>query len=350
LAININIKNKFSSSKDVIIRHFIILLLALFFGSIGSSNSYSFFTYLWFKNVIFQFIYIGTIWNLNILCIQWIDKHILWQEQLNLRIITNILVAVILPIANHYFFNLVVFKLVFGVGCNLNSAENISFLIMSVVITLLVNSVYISIAFFKHWKHTLTEKEQLKRESLTAEFEALKNQINPHFLFNALNTLTNLIQENPETATDFIHKLSNVYRYVLTQKDKQTVTLHEELDFIHAYVYLNKIRFGSNLQINILINNALNKRKIVTLSLQMLVENAIKHNIISAQKPLTITIGSETNYIYVTNNLQRKTNLTYSNGIGLNNIVNRYSYLTQMPVKITGDNNIFKVEIPLLNV
>jgi two-component system LytT family sensor kinase len=213
---------------------------------------------------------------------------------------------------------------------------------------LLVNTIFVALAFFKFWKTTIKEKEELKRESISAEFETLRNQVNPHFLFNSLNTLTSLIEEDPKTATDFVQKLSGVYRYVLTQKDKDTVTLGEELQFIMQYIYLNKIRFGENLRIHVHIEPKYTERKIVTLALQMLLENAIKHNVVSSQKPLSIFIGVYDDKVFVRNNLQRKIVMNESNGIGLNNIVHRYSFLTKEQVEIVEDDKEFCVSIPLI--
>jgi hypothetical protein len=231
---------------------------------------------------------------------------------------------------------------------SVNSKENFTYLIVSVVTTLLVNSVYMSIEFFNHWRKTLVEKEEFKRTSLSAEFEALKNQVNPHFLFNSLNTLSSLIDENPVQANEFVQKLSSVYRYVLTHRDKETVLLQDEVEFIKSYIFLNKIRFGENLNIHINLNEACLQLNIPTLTLQMLVENAIKHNVISANKPLTVYINCDKEYIEVTNNLQAKLMTVESSGIGLSNIVERYKYLTTKQVFINKTETNFSVKVPLV--
>jgi hypothetical protein len=135
---------------------------------------------------------------------------------------------------------------------------------------------------------------------------------------------------------------------LLTQKDKETVTLREEIEFVRSYIYLNQIRFGNNLRFHIDIEPSFLERKIVTLSVQMLIENAIKHNVISQQHPLSISIGVHQDKIFVKNNLQRKMVMNDSNGIGLNNIVHRYSFLTEKEVEIVDDDIDFYVSLPLM--
>lgn len=333
------------NKKDILIRHFLIALLALFFGTIGKgAESSADIT----RGILSTFVMIAIIWNGNILLIDLIDRDLSWDKQLHLKLLLSATIALFWPIIVNYTFNLTLFPLIHGHPCELKSKETITYLIISVVITLFVNSVFVAIAFFRFWKSTIKEKEELKRESLSAEFETLKNQINPHFLFNSLNTLTSLIEENPKTATGFVQKLSSVYRYLLTQKDKETVSLRDEMEFVRSYMYLNQIRFGNNLQFHIHIDPVFLERKIVTLSVQMLVENAIKHNIISKQHPLTIGISIRQDKIVVKNNLQRKIIMNDSNGIGLNNIIHRYSFLTDEEVEIVDDGIDFYVSLPLL--
>ncbi len=341
----------FTNKRDIIIRHLIILVLALFFGSQKvTSGEFALFSEEWCRISLFTFLMIGTIWNGNILLIDILDRNIPWHHPIQAKLLFTLSIAIFWPILVHNAFNILIYPIVFGKPCSLTSKENIEYLIMTVSITLLINAVFTAIAFFKFWRQSLKETEALKRESITAEFETLKSQINPHFLFNALNTLTSLIEEHPKQATEFVQKLSSVYRYVLTQKDKQLVPLKEELDFIESYIFLNKIRFGANLVTHIDIDPKYHDKNIVSLSMQMLIENCIKHNIISAQKPLHITIGIHQNQLTVTNNLQKKQTVADSSGIGLNNIVHRYSFVSDQEVEITDDGHSFSVSLPLINV
>lgn len=339
----------FTNKKDIIIRHSIILVLGLFFGMLKVfSGEVLFLSSEWFRHTLFTFLMISTIWNGNVLFIDLLDDAIPWQRNVKHKILISLIIAIGWPVIVHYVFNLFVYPLIIGQSCTLNSKENVSFLITSVAVTLLVNAIFTAIAFFKIWRQSVKETEELKRETLSAEFETLKSQINPHFLFNALNTLTSLIEEHPKQATDFVLKLSSVYRYVLTQKDKQLVTLKEELDFIEAYIYLNQIRFGNNLNVSIRVPSSFHQAKLVTLALQMLIENCIKHNIVSTQHPLTIQLYVEGDTLVVKNNLQKKQQNIDSNGIGLNNIVHRYGFITDRKVEITEDGANFIVSLPLI--
>ena len=214
--------------------------------------------------------------------------------------------------------------------------------------TLFITSLYESAYFFAEWKKNIQKTEALARENIQSQFEALKNQLDPHFLFNSLNTLAALIEEDNEPAQKYLEQLSDVYRYVLLNKDRSTVTLEDELAFVESYLYLNKIRFRENLRIETLIPKVQQKRLIAPLSLQMLVENAIKHNIISRDKPLTIRILQEENWIRVENNIQEKILFEKSTKVGLQNIVKRYSHLSPSPVEILNQSNQFSVRLPLI--
>ena len=203
-----------------------------------------------------------------------------------------------------------------------------------------------AIMFFKNWKEAAVQQEKLKREQLALQYETLKSQVNPHFLFNNLNSLTSLISTNPDKAIDFVKKLSEVYRYVLDQKDHELVALETELKFLESYVFLQKIRFEANLDVQIDVNPV--NYKVIPLSVQMLVENAIKHNEISDKKPLLIHVFSDDNkYLTVENRLQKKAG-SEGSGSGIQNIKDRYEFFTDKKVTITENEDKFTVTIPLL--
>ncbi|MFY8108748.1 MAG: sensor histidine kinase, partial [Bacteroidia bacterium] len=299
--------------------------------------------------ILGNFIFVTLLWNLNLILLALVEPYSSWERSPVKKLIICGSIAVFLPIAVNLFFNKILFEWLYQRPCELSGSDNIMFLVISVVITLLINAIMLSIEFFEFWKKSLTEREALKRDNITAEFESLKNQVNPHFLFNSLNTLSSIIEEEPKTATQFVQKLSSVYRYVLAQRDKETVTLHEELNFIESYVYLNKIRFGENLKVEILVDESLRQSQIATLTLQLLMENAIKHNVVSKDKPLSIEIGIKNSRIYVKNNLQAKKIHAESNGIGLSNIISRYKYLSKEEVIVSSSNNYFEVSVPLID-
>lgn len=214
--------------------------------------------------------------------------------------------------------------------------------------TIMVIAVYESIYFMHQLRHSVEEAEKLKRESISAELSALKTQVNPHFLFNNLNTLTSLIPEDPKAAVDFVQQLSRLYRHILEVKDEAAIPLRDELGVMKAYAFLLQTRFGKNLDVSIDIPEEKLDKKIVPLSLQILMENAIKHNVVSSSRPLKIDVSAANGRLVVSNNLQRKSQLSESTGIGLENIRNRYKLFGNGQVEVREDGSNFTVSIPLL--
>lgn len=213
---------------------------------------------------------------------------------------------------------------------------------------IMIVAIYESIYFMHELKESVEEKEMLKRESLQAQLNVLRTQVNPHFLFNNLNTLSSLIPEDPNHAVDFVQQLSVVYRHILEVKEEKTILLKDEMTVLNAYTFLLKTRFGNNLDVKIDVPEEKLKKKIVPLSLQILMENAIKHNIVSVDKPLHIKVFAANGSLVVSNNLQMKNQLNESTGIGLENIRNRYKMLGSQPVTVTESETNFTVSIPLI--
>ena len=218
----------------------------------------------------------------------------------------------------------------------------------SILLTLLVIAIYESINFINELRKSIEEKELLKRESLQAQLYALKTQVNPHFLFNNLNTLSAVIPDNPRAAIDFVQQLSKVYRHILEVRDEQSILLKEELEVLQAYAFLLKTRFGENLNISIRVADERLQHRVVPLSLQILMENAIKHNIVSSAKPLRIDVYAGDEHLVVSNTLQKKHQLVESTGIGLDNIRNRYRLLGDKKVEVEEGLESFTVRIPLI--
>jgi two-component system LytT family sensor kinase len=210
-----------------------------------------------------------------------------------------------------------------------------------------VNAIYF---FLQKSKNAEVRAEQFKKDSIEARFEALRSQINPHFLFNCLNALSNLVYKDADTSARFIAQLSNVYRYLLYSQERKIVSLQEELEFIDSYLYLLKIRFGENIFISKHIATDAEKFHIAPATLQMLIENAIKHNVVSGKLPLKISITSYNGSITVSNNLQEKHVKDPSAYIGLKNIMKRYEFLSSKPVEIMKTENEFIVKVPLVQV
>jgi two-component system LytT family sensor kinase len=211
-----------------------------------------------------------------------------------------------------------------------------------------VNLGFFTVYFIDRWKDSLLLAQRLELEKSQVQFDNLKNQLNPHFLFNALTSLNSLIFENQELASEFLQQLSKVYRYVLQNKEKNFVLLSVEMDFIAHYVKLLETRFTGALKINFDLHEEANEKAIVPVTLQILIENAIKHNIVDRDKPLTIDIFTVGDYLVVGNNLQVKKNVESSNKQGLDNLKSLYKFLTDKPVLIEPTTDRFYVKIPLI--
>lgn len=195
----------------------------------------------------------------------------------------------------------------------------------------------------------MLENEELRRKALQSQFESLKNQISPHFLFNSLTALKILIKEAPDTAQNYVNSLSKALRYTLQSNEKQLVTLKEELEFMESYLFLIRMRFDTNLSVNTSINENLSLHKLPPLTIQTLVENAIKHNEISKRKPLRIEIlTTESESLIVLNDIQKKFTEEEGTGIGLTNMSKQFQLLMNKDITITRENNQFSVEVPLI--
>ncbi len=206
-------------------------------------------------------------------------------------------------------------------------------------------------SFMTNWKSALTQestRQEIVAKTETAKFESLKSQIDPHFLFNSLNVLTSLIGENPTQAEKFTTKLSKVYRYVLEQRNKDLIPLTEEINFAKTYMELLGMRFEDAVQFDIPETVTNENLKIVPLSLQLLLENALKHNVVSSAKPLCINIYEQDNYLVIENNINPKEAIGKSTRVGLSNIADRYGLITNKKVIVENNNKLFKVSLPLL--
>ncbi|WP_431158653.1 histidine kinase [Winogradskyella poriferorum] len=215
-------------------------------------------------------------------------------------------------------------------------------------ITLSILSIFYIAYFYNRYQKNKVKEQKVIAGAASAKFDALKNQLDPHFLFNSLNVLTSLIEENPESAQKFTTSLSKVYRYVLEQKNKELVTVDEELKFARTYMSLLKMRFEDSIIFEIPDQASNPETKVVPLSLQLLLENAVKHNMVTSSKPLHIKIYEDGNHLVVMNNLQPKQIVKKGSGVGLENIKQRYALLTERNVYINQREKDFAVAIPML--
>ncbi|WP_395054531.1 2TM domain-containing protein [Flavobacterium sp.] len=220
--------------------------------------------------------------------------------------------------------------------------------LVAIIITFFVTLSLYAFHFYKTYQENKLKEQKIIAGTANAQLESLKNQIDPHFLFNSLNVLSSLIEENPDNAQKFTTSLSKIYRYVLEQKDKELVTVQEELAFAKTYMNLLKMRFEDSISYDVPLDYDNLEAKVVPLSLQLLLENTIKHNVVSEQKPLQIKIYIRNNYLVVENNLQKKEVLQDRRGVGLQNIIERYKLLSERKVVIEESESYFKVMIPIL--
>ncbi len=276
-----------------------------------------------------------------------LGKKLSWEEhpiiRLSIQFLLDTLVAVILVSAIRWIW-LILF------------ADNYYiFLLDEMIRGLFIAAVMLAFAILElsfylqtKWRFSLAELERFKKENTEIRLDSLRNQLNPHFLFNSLNTLSSLIYENQDKAGLFVRELSDVYRYILDNREKTLVSLEEELEFSDSYIHLLQLRFDSNLIIKKSKIPKLEGIKIAPLTVQLLIENAIKHNIISKKQPLHIEVYQENNFLVVKNNVQLKRQQAYSSGLGLKNIQSRYAYLSKDEVFISNNNKEFMVKVPLI--
>jgi len=204
--------------------------------------------------------------------------------------------------------------------------------------------------YMEAWQKANLEAEALKKANLMSQLDSLKNQVQPHFLFNSLNTLTALVEKDPPRAVRFIAELSKVYRYLLQSNEKELISLASELQFSQAYFYLLQTRFGDGISLVISVDEACQDRLIPPLTVQMLLENAVKHNQVSVGKPLQMQVCVEGGrWLTIRNNIQRKRTPVPGNGTGLSNIAAKYRLLNQPELEVVNGPDAFVVKVPLID-
>jgi hypothetical protein len=228
------------------------------------------------------------------------------------------------------------------------ATERALYYLYALLITVVISVIFHAVYFYKHWQESKVKEQKIIAGTASAKFDALKNQLDPHFLFNSLNVLTSLIEEDPRQAQKFTTSLSKVYRYVLEQKNKDLVTVDEELEFARTYVQLLKMRFEDSIVFEIPESGSNPEARIVPLSLQLLLENAVKHNMVTASRPLQIKVKETDGMLVVSNNLQEKEVVRKGSGVGLLNIQQRYNILTNRQVIINKSATSFEVQLPIL--
>jgi sensor histidine kinase YesM len=297
--------------------------------------------------LLFAIIITIIIWEGNLRIDNWLNKTHSWLLDTRKRLFIQIFVSPLFTIG--MLFLLISFAHLILKHPNKVHAHHFDPLfIPGLFIAFFILTIEISHQFFKSWKQSLLEVEKYKTEIANAQLQNLRNQLNPHFLFNNLSVLTSLIYKSQDKAVDFINELSKVYRYSLENKNDELVLLEDELNFLEHYLYLLKIRFEGNIVFRIDIDENKKKTFLPPMCLQILVENTIQHNVASQANPLKVSIYTNEDSIIIENPIQPRTDKAESSKIGLANIQSRYSYFTDEKAVITTNDNIFKIALPLI--
>ena len=279
----------------------------------------------------------------------YMNHQVVWKKYAKYRLFLGVIGSISVTMIGVFFIRMIIVTIIEGeTFVAFYTSEKLRYYVFSLIITMAVSLFFHTIYFYKKSQEKKVKEQKIIAGTASAQFESLKNQIDPHFLFNSLNVLSSLIEENPENAQRFTTSLSKVYRYVLEQKDKELVPVSEELAFAKTYMNLLKMRFENSLFYKMPQEVPNPESKVVPLSLQLLLENTVKHNVVSEQKPLYIRIKIVENNLVIENDLQKKEVLGDRKGVGLQNIINRYGILTHRKVQIEETKTIFSVSLPIL--
>jgi len=292
---------------------------------------------------------LGLVWFMNRLLTKRLDKKLPWLKHGNKRFYWQLGLGILLSLL---IINLSYFSLKLGLTSDPPVQEQIlSMNVLGILVLLPTISINFGIQFLSNWKNAQVNSEKFQKETIRAELTTLKNHLDPHFLFNNLNILSSLISKDKNLSQNYLEKFADVYRNILESSKEELVTLNEELCFIASYLYLLEIRFEDTIQTFIDVETIDHTKYIPPLTLQMLIENAIKHNSISEIRPLKIHIASQNGYISVKNNYQpKKQAIKGVGGTGLKNIEKRYSYFTDKKVQVYENPENFIVKIPLVEL
>lgn len=288
------------------------------------------------------------VWEGNVLLDKLLNRVVLWEESPKKRLLIQFPLIVIYS-AGTIFVSMLLYNKYICLMPEANKREfMLTSLVIGVLISIILAAVKIGAQFFIKWKSSLVEVEHYKAETLQAQLQNLKNQINPHFLFNNLSVLSSLVYKDQDKAVSFISQLSKVYRYLLDNHETELVSLETELNFIKSYTFLLKIRFDESIQFEYDINDEAKNLLLPPMALQILIENAIQHNECSSEFPLIVKLKSEGKALKVANNRKPRLNPEKGSKTGLKNISERYSYFTETEVQVIPNEKEFLVIIPLL--
>lgn len=337
VVINSNVYTK----RIILVIPLVGLLISVMFFVANSAKAQSIGFSIVFEGVIQTFV----IWAGCYGIVRYLWLKYPWEQFPRKHLISEI-VAIITYLA---FFSLIELIVIAGLNTNIWIATLQKYaldIFITILITFLITAIHEAYYFYKQWQENFSKSVQLEKDNLLSQYNALKAQINPHFLFNSLNSLISLVEENPK-AEKYVQDLSDFLRFVLQSSEKETISLREELDNLKKYIRLLSLRFNENFSVNIEIKPEVLEKEIPPLALQILVENCVKHNVITKANPLHIRIAADLNSVTVINNLQKKTQ-NESTGQGLKNIIGRYRFHKFDAVKIQQTDTEFIVSLPLI--
>ena len=272
-----------------------------------------------------------------------------WVDSPTKRTWLGVIGSIVLTMATLFLLNYILWVWIWGSEVEaLFSERNRIFYLVAFVVTIIIASVVHAISFYKLVMKEKLINEQLRKEKLTTELNILKAHVDPHFLFNSFNTLSALIDEDKTKAQGFLKRMSSIYRHVLENRDEDTSTVSDELAFAKEYLSLQQTRFENSIDLNIDISEPTTILRLPALSLQLLFENAIKHNAFNEEHPLKVEVYEEKGYLVIKNNRSARRNLQDGSGMGLQNIQDRYALLSEKEVLIEDLKDSFIVKLPLL--
>ena len=298
-------------------------------------------------DLIFITLIVAIVWEGNLRIDAQLNKRYSWLTNPKKRILYQITACTIYT-ANTLFFTMyLIHQVKFGDGELINPKMREMF-IPSLLLAFGILASTIGIQFFRSWKHSLVDVEKYKTESAVAQLQNLKNQLNPHFLFNNLSVLSSLVYKSQDKAVEFINELSKVYRYILENNNSEVVPLRDEIEFLNHYIYLLKIRFEESVIFTVKIDETKNDFYLPPMCLQMLVENTIQHNEASMANPLRVSIYTDNETLVIENTVLQRCDLIESSKTGIQNSESRYSFFTDKKVIVINDGKYYKVILPLL--
>ncbi|MBN1142810.1 MAG: histidine kinase [Bacteroidales bacterium] len=307
---------------------------------------FSNFRYL-IKHCFFGFVLTVALWKGTACVGVYVERKFPWERNPSLTLTFQVLAAVTYAALAILIINLVFLEFYYKTSIKENFKLVLFQMIIELGIAMLITTIFYVKSFFISWRKAAVSEERYKQEALQLQYETLKSYVNPHFLFNSLSVLSSLVEKDTQKSQLFIRQLSDIYRYVLEQKGKELVPLETELDFARSFINLHKIRHGENLKVQLDVED--NAGYIVPLSMQILLENAFKHNVISEEEPLLVKVWRDHDYIIVQNQIRKRKTIEAGSGTGLETIVNQYKFISSRTLLICADDGNFTVHVPILN-